>query len=68
MLKIYTGYAWREMKPEEIEIINWQAVHTEEPDNPQAGDIHDQAPYSREVSENDISAGVRRGGFGRTGV
>ena len=40
--------AWREMKPEEIEIINWQAVHTDEPDNPQAGDIYDQAPYSRE--------------------
>ena len=37
MLKIYTGYQWREMKPEEIEIINWQA-----------GDIYDQAPYSRE--------------------
>lgn len=48
MLKIYTGYAWREMKPEEIEIINWQAVHTDEPDNPQSGDIYDQAPYSRE--------------------
>ena len=48
MLKIYTGYAWREMNPEEIEIINWQAVHTDEPDNPQAGDIYDQAPYSRE--------------------
>ena len=32
----------------EIEIINWQAVHTDEPDNPQAGDIYDQAPYSRE--------------------
>ena len=48
MKLIFTGYAWREMKPEEIEIINWQAVHTDEPDNPQAGDIYDQAPYSRE--------------------
>ena len=48
MKLIFTGYKWSEMKPEEIEIINWQAVHPYEPDNPQAGDIYDQAPYSRE--------------------
>ena len=51
MLKIYTGYAWREMKQEEIEIINWQAVHTDEPDNPQAGDIYDHPPPREKIMQ-----------------
>ena len=48
MLKIYTGYAWREMKPEEIEILTPDRMVAEMTEDAAAGDIYDQAPYSRE--------------------
>ena len=41
MLKICTGYAWREMKPEEVEILTPDRIVAEMTDDAQAGDIYD---------------------------
>lgn len=42
MLKIYTGYAWREMKPEEIEILTPDRMVAEMTDDAQAGDVYEE--------------------------
>lgn len=42
MLKIYTGYAWREMKPEEIEILTPDRMVTEMTEDATAGDVYEE--------------------------
>ena len=42
MLKIYTGYAWREMKPEEIEILTPGRIVAEMTEDARAGDIFEE--------------------------
>ena len=51
MLKIYTGYAWREMKPEEIEILTPDRMVAEMTEDAAAGDVYDEQPYSKEELE-----------------
>ena len=40
-LQIYTGYKWRPMKPDEIEIMTPDRIVAEKTDEAEAGDIYE---------------------------
>lgn len=46
-LQIFTGYKWREMKPDEIEIMFPEKIVLVKPDEPEAGDIYEEAEHEQ---------------------
>lgn len=42
MKLIYTGYAWREMKPEEVEILTPDRMVAEMTEDARAGDAYEE--------------------------
>ena len=49
-LQIYTGYKWREMKPDEIEIMDATRIRPHKPKEPEAGDIY-EGPAESETDD-----------------
>ena len=49
MKQIYTGYKWRKMTPEEIEIMDATRLRPFKLEEPEAGDIYDQASFTERM-------------------